>query len=453
MKKLPGYLSVVFLLTSCTASFVCGQGPEQDIPTVLTAPSVVLEDAEARRFAGSVVAVEEVDVVPRVTGNIEKINFKEGDYVKQGDILFQIEDREYKANLTSAKVQVAVCQAQILQFQAAIVQQEARIVELDALIKYKTLNYNRNKELHERGNAVSEDLVDSSESELKATKAQKDAALASIDATKAQLDAAKASLDAAKAKLDLAEFDMEHTKITALISGKIGKVTVTKGNLVTPQSGKLADIKMISPIYVRFSISERLYRSTYGGEAGIQSTARVKLELADDSIYPEEAKIALTDNKVDPHTNTIMIWGILQNNDRKLYPGSYATVMLSPKRDKPQVGALLSAIQTDGKGSYLYIVDSEMKVARRDVRLGTICGNYYEITAGLNVGELVVVDGTNKIKPGSKIVSVPYQDEDQAATTPSTPVKSEAKESPTAEKAAPSTSTPSKPAASPEEKR
>lgn len=399
-----------FLVSS---AMVMGQGVEDKVPTVLTSTVTVLDDAEARKFAGAVVAIEEVDVVPRVNGYIESINFKEGDYVQEGDLLFEIEDREYTANLTSAKVQASVCEATILQFSAAIKQQEAKIVELDALIKYQEVTHKRNQELFKNGNAVSEDQVDLSLSTLNATRAQKEAALASIDAAKAQLAAAEANLDAAHARVDLAQFDMEHTRILALISGKIGKVSVTKGNLVSPQSGKLVNIKKVSPIYVRFAISERLFRSTYGGEKNIRDRALIRLQLADDSIYPEEAKIALIDNKVDSKTNTIMIWATLQNSDQQLFPGSYATVLLSPKSDKPNLGVLLSAVTADDKGSYVYVIDSSNKAVRRDIVLGDICGNYHLIVSGVKAGEVVVCDGTNKVIPGKEVLPVRYEDEEK----------------------------------------
>lgn len=381
----------------------------QDVPTVMTSPAVEVGELETRRYPGPVVAVEEVDIIPRVTGYIQKVNFKEGDFVKEGDLLFEIEDREYAANLKKAEANVNACKSQILQNEAAIQEQEARIAELDALLKYKETSYHRNKELFERGTAVSQDVVDNAESSLNATKAQRIAAVATLAAVKSQLESSKSALSAAEALADLADFDMSHTQIKAPISGKIGKITVTRGNLVTPQFGKMVDIKSISPIYVRFAISERLFRSTYGGEEKIRQIARIRLELADGSVYPEEAQIALIDNKVDPKTNTIMIWATIQNADAALLPGSYATVRLSPKSDKPTCGVLLSAVQNDANGSYLYVLDKENRVERRDVKLGTLSDKYYEILSGAALGENVIVDGMNKVMVGQPVHPVIYQ--------------------------------------------
>ena len=406
--KIGTLLLTLIFLVPFAAQAQPGGGPAAAVPNVITAPSVEMGELDVRRFPGPIVAVEEVDIVPRVTGYIEKLNFKEGDFVKAGDLLFEIEQREYAAALKRAEAEVASRRSAIDQAEAAIKQQEARIDELNSILEYREATYNRNKQLFARGTAVSQDDVDNTESAFKATRAQLAAAQATLASVKSQYETAKSALAAAEADADLAAFDMEHTRISAPISGKIGKVTVTPGNLVTPQFGKLVDIKTISPIYVRFAISEQLFLTTYGGEKGIRDIARIRLELADGAMYEEEAKIALIDNKVDPKTNKIMIWAILQNEDHKLLPGSYATVYLSPKSDKPTCAVIVSAVQTEaGGGSFVYVLDGENKVERREVRLGALSEKYYEITSGLKPGETVVVEGVNKVRPGQTVNPIP----------------------------------------------
>lgn len=412
LMKLQTFFFVLILMAPFGAFAQQGSAPAVP-PTVMAAPAVEIGELDVRRFPGPIVAVEEVDIVPRVTGYIEKIEFKEGDDVQEGDVLFQIEEREYAAALKQAQANVDSCKSQIDESQAAITQQEARIAELDSILKYRETTYNRNKALFARGTAVSEDEVDNSESAYLATRAQRDAAVATLASVKSQYEKAKSALAAAEAAADLAAFDMEHTKITAPISGKIGKVTVTRGNLVTPQSGKLVDIKSVSPIYVRFAISEQLFLTTYGGEEQIRDRARIRLELADGSIYSEEAKVALIDNKVDPKTNKIMIWATLRNEDRKLFPGSYATVYLSPKSEKPTCAVIISAVQANPDGThYVYVLDGGNKVEQRQVTLGTLSDKYYEITSGLKPGETVVIEGMNKVKPGDAANPVPADDDD-----------------------------------------
>ncbi len=409
--KIKEVISLLLLLG--INSIVLGQaGREEETPLVMVSASVEVGELEARRFPGTIVPVEEVDIVPRVTGYIEKVNFKEGDVVKAGDLLFQIEEREYVANLKKAQANVASCKSQILQTQAAIKEQEARIIELEALLKYKTTNYNRNLSLFKQNKAVSEDEVDNAKSTMDAAVAQRDAAIAMLAAVKAQYEASQSALSASEALADLAAFDMDHTQIKAPISGKIGKVTVTKGNLVTPQFGKMVDIRSISPIYARFAISERLFRSTYEGEVGIKEKARIRLELADNTIYAEEAVVALVDNKVDKDTNTIMIWGQLKNSDMKLLPGSFTTILLCPKSDKPTCGVLLSAVQTDETGNYVYVVNQDKTVSRRNIQLGVISAKYHEITSGVKPGEIIIVEGMNKVRDGQKVETLDYKDND-----------------------------------------
>ncbi|MBO7725063.1 MAG: efflux RND transporter periplasmic adaptor subunit [Thermoguttaceae bacterium] len=408
--KIGSFLLTLIILAALRAQAQPGGGPATAVPNVITAPSVEMGELDVRRFPGPIVAVEEVDIVPRVTGYIEKINFKEGDFVEAGDLLFEIEQREYAATLKRAEAEVASRQSAIVQAEAAIKQQEARIEELNSILEYREATYNRNKQLFARGTAVSQDDVDNTESAFKATRAQLAAAEATLASVKSQFETAKSALAAAEAAADLAAFDMEHTRITAPISGKIGKVTVTPGNLVTPQFGKMVDIKTISPIYVRFAISEQLFLTTYGGEKGIRDIARIRLELADGTMYGEEAEIALIDNKVDPKTNKIMIWATLQNEDHKLLPGSYATVYLSPKSENPTCAVIASAVQTvAGGGNFVYVLDGENKVERREVRLGALSEKYYEITSGIKPGETVVIEGMNKVQPGQQVNPIPAE--------------------------------------------
>lgn len=339
----------------------------EDAPAVVAvSPALSIHVLQPRQYPGTLVPIDDVDIVPRVTGWINKVNFKEGDVVKTGDLLFEIEDTTY---------QVAVEKAQ------------ANLVQSQAELKFAETNYNRVADLLER-NATSQMEFDSAEQ---------------------RLTQAKAIVQLNEAALLDAQNTLSYTKITSPIDGRIGKVTVTRGNLVTPQTGKLVDVKSFAPIYLRFAIGESVFNRTFEGEQRIRELAEIHVcpvgEDREDLKRIEEypiAEIELIDNKVDSSTNTVVLWATLKNEDDRFFPGSYATVLLSRKLEKPVVGVLLSALQTSPDGNYVFVLDENDRAVQREVKLGPISGKYQIVTAGVEAGEVVVVEGMNKLKPGVK---------------------------------------------------
>ena len=303
-------------------------GPAPQAAVVAVEKATSLSTLQPRQYAGRFVSIEEVNIVPRVTGWIEKINFTEGQNVQAGDVLFEIEDTTY---------------------QAAYKKAQASLDQAVAVLKNAETTFKRAGDLLER-NAGSQ---------------------ADFDNAEQGLAQAEASVKIAEAALTDAETTLSYTKITTPISGRVGKVTVTAGNLVTPQTGKLVDVRQIAPIHVKFAIGESVFNETYGGETSIRDLALVKICPVGSSRtdskaidgYPE-ATIDLIDNHVDPSTNTIVIWAKLENADERFYPGSYATVMLSRKLQQPVCAVLQSAIQTAPEGNYVWVVN-EGKAERR----------------------------------------------------------------------------------------
>lgn len=348
------------------------KGPQaQPAVVVAVEPSVGLTSLQPRQYAGRLVSIEEVDIVPRITGWIEKINFSEGDFVNEGDLLFEIEDTTYQSAYKTALASL----------------DQAKAVQKNAQTSYK-----RAKELLER-QAGSQADFDNAEQ-----------ALAQADANVAM----------SEAKLTDAENTLSYTKIKSPISGRIGKVTVTRGNLVTPQTGKIVDVRQFSPIYVKFAIGASIFNGTFGGESKIRDLALVRVCPVGGSrtdakaieSYPI-ATVDLIDNHVDSSTNTLFIWAKLENADGLFFPGSYATVMLSRKLERPYPAVLQSAIQNSLEGNYVWVV-KDGKAEQRYVQLGPISENYYVIESGVEIGEDVIVEGMNKVTPGAEITAVPY---------------------------------------------
>ena len=330
---------------------------------VNTASAIELKEAHAVKYVGVFTPNEIVEIVPRVTGFVKKQNFLRGDHVKAGQLLYELEDTTYVAAVATAKANVAQCKA-------------------DLIFSEKQLA--RNQRLHQ-SHAVADSVLD--------------------DATRA-VNSNKARLAAAEAALLTAENNLSYTKIYSPIDGIVDGNNFDVGNLVTPSSGVMTTVRMVSPIKVRFSIGEVPFRKEFGGMQNFAKNAIIRVVLADGTIYKEQAKASAISPSIDSATNTVTVWGKFANKDFDLISGGYVTILLSRKLEKPLTGVLLSALMIDKNGTYVYVVDKEGKAERRNVTLGGINGDYQEILEGVSVGEIVVVDGTHKVSPGAVIEGV-----------------------------------------------
>ncbi len=337
--------------------------PTASAVIVNTAEAVALTEAHAVKYVGIFTPEEVVEIVPRVTGFVKKQNFSRGDFVTAGQLLYELEDTQYVAAVATAKANVEQCKA-------------------DLVFAEKQLA--RNKKL-QQSHAVADSVLD--------------------DATRT-VNSTKARLAAAEAALITAENNLSYTKIYSPINGIIDGNNFDVGNLVSPSSGVMTTVRMVSPIRVKFAVGEVPFRKEFGGMKNFADNAIVKVVLADGTLYSETAKIVSISPKVDNATNTITVWGQFKNENLDLISGGYTTVMLSSKLEKPIAGVLLSALLIDNNGTYVYVVDKDGKAERRDVQLGGINGDYQEILSGVSIGEVVVVDGTHKVTPGTVIKGV-----------------------------------------------
>ncbi len=350
-----------------SAVFVCADDRAGAPPTVVADTVKTVSEAAPRRYVGAVEPIRHVDIMPRITGTLLKVNFTEGEMVREGDLLYELEDTTYRAAVDGLKAQ-----------------KEAQEVAL----RYADKEFRRNRTLLE-SKAVAE---------------------TSYDKALFEIDTARANLKQLKASLTDAENTLSYTKIYAPVTGRIGKSIFTEGNLITPSGGKLTDVEMIAPIYVRFSLSERVFRRDFGGMEGIRDRARVRVQLADGTLYGETAKITLIDNKVDSGTNTITLWATFENKDRQLLPGSFATVLISAASEKTLTAVVPSALIMEEGGYYIYVLDEANKISRRNVVPGRTAPDGLQIIAeGLKPGERIVSDGMNKVRPGMTVTPVPAE--------------------------------------------
>ncbi|MDR0649526.1 MAG: efflux RND transporter periplasmic adaptor subunit [Synergistaceae bacterium] len=344
------------------------------------APSVILyivENADlsvSREYMGRVEPVQSVAVRPQVSGVITGVRFKEGSRVKAGDLLFTIDDRQFAAAVDLRKADLAKAEA----------------------------NYDRAAKYRAR--------LASSDSR----------SVPAVDVDMAENDVlqSKAAIEQAKASLRLAQLDLGYTKITAPISGRIGKAFFTKGNYVSPAGGALAEIVQTDPIRVVFAMPDKEYLG-YMDEFK-KSPNRVfdtSIRLANGAVYPQGGERDFEENSMNESTGTITMRLRFDNGDGALVPGAVVRVQAAPlaRRTGPVVPQ--EAVMTDPEGDYVYVVDESDMAHQRRVALGAETGSMREVISGLAPGERVVLKGIQSVRPESP-VSPAQQRSGDAAKTP-----------------------------------
>jgi membrane fusion protein (multidrug efflux system) len=339
-----------------------------------------------------------------VTGYLIKQNYREGDFVKKGQVLFEIDPRTFKTVLDQAKAQLA--------------QQKARHDTAKA-------NLARIRPLAEK-NAVSQKDLD--------------------DAIGAELST-RSSVEAAQAAVEEAQLNLGFTRITSPVDGIAGIAKAQLGNLVGPSMvGDLTAVSTVNPIKAYVNISEQEYLR-FSASGVNPEKIPLQLILTDGSVYPHKGYMALSDRQIDPTTGTLKIGALFANPGNKLRPGGFGMVRAMTR---VRQGALLvpQRAVTDMQGKLLVaVVGPDNKADIRQVKVAERIGTDWIITEGLKPGETVVAEGTQKVKPGMPVAPKPFSPEAKAA--PETPAKPEAKPAAPAAEAKPET----KASAQPAEKR
>ena len=365
---------------------------------VVTAIEEGLVDKQ-ERFIGTIKAIQSVDIKARVEGFLTKLAFAQGAMVTQDQLLYQIEQAPFQATLDGAKAQLAVAQAS----QAA--------AEADLLNKQVDLD--RQETLLKKG--------DTSQANRDKAKAQRDEAQAAVDKGKAQGEDAKASIATA-------QINLGYTTITSPIAGRIGPTKYTEGNLVNTASGTLATVVQLDPIRAVFSIPGaifvRIAEMTDGdGLEVIRKKFIPKLILPTGETYAHPGEIAFVDNQVDPRTGTVAIYADFPNPEQMLLPGQFIAAVIHRAEEERQPLVPASAIQRTKDGEQVFVVGTDNRVAVRAVKTGAQVGTNYAVLSGLQVGDIVIVSGEQKVKPGMvvKPVKQSQADGDGAKEAPSKP--------------------------------
>ncbi len=326
----------------------------------------IQEESVIRSFEapGRVVSKYRVDVLARISGYLQKSYFKEGDFVKQGQVLFLIEPTEYSnaANVAGANVK-----------------------NLTAQLVYAEKQLARSAEL------VKKDYI---------AKAQYDQMLSNRDSLKAQLASAKASYNDAQRNLG-------YTNVKSPVDGKVGIINVTVGNYVSPTSGALTTINSTNPIYVTFPLDSRDFQSLATSDRGDNKNRKVELIMSNGVKYPLTGVQDFQDNKVDTSTGTVTMRATFENPDNSLIHGEFVTVKLFANKPVNVPIAPVTAVLENQAGKYVYKLDENDLPQLVYVKTGEQVGHNWIINEGLQKGDRIITEGLQKVVPGKpvKIVS------------------------------------------------
>ena len=333
------------------------------------APAVVLYAVQkadlsvGREYVGRVEPIQAVSLKPQVSGEIEKIHFKEGSMVKAGDLLFTVDDRQYKATVALRKAELAKAWA----------------------------NYDRALKYDERLKAADKRSISASDIEL----------------SESDVLQGKAAVEQAKAALRLAEIDLGYTRIKAPISGQAGKALFTKGNYVSPSSGDLTTIVQKDPIRVTFSLPDKEYLDQLEAfRSSDDSVYDATIRLPNGKPYPIKGTRDFESNVMDDRTGTMMISLRFENAQGVLVPGAMVRVEVKPAKSRVVAIIPQEAILADAGGDFVYCIDSDDIATQRRVQLGDELGTMREVVSGLDEGEKIIFRGLQAVRPGTKVKPV-----------------------------------------------
>ena len=411
-------------------------------PLEVEVVQVALQDVPVySEWIGTTDGMVNADIKAQVTGYLLRQDYKEGSFVTKGQLLFEIDPRPFQAELDQAKGQLAQFQGQLEQANSQVAQSEAQVAQANSNVleaearlaqaqanhvktqldvdKYRPLAEQKAVTQQEYDNAAQANVA--SQAQVKAAEAGVEAARAGLRAANAQTRTAKAAIatvkgqiENAKATVRTAELNLGFTRIIAPIDGIAGIAQAQVGDLINTQSAPLTTVSTVDPIKVYFNLSEQEYlnftrRNLIAAQDG-SSVAQVELELvlADGTTYPRKGSFYFADRQVDPKTGAIRLAGVFLNPGNVLRPGQYGRVRAVTSNKSDAVLVPQRAI-TELQGSYqVAVVGHGNQIEIRNVRVGDRDGASVIIEDGLKVGESVVVEGLQRVKPGVLVNPKPY---------------------------------------------
>lgn len=378
-------LIAAFALAACEDEEAESASEDGALPSVVVTKIVERDVVATERFIGRAEAVDTIDLRARIEGFLEKRFTVDGERVDAGETLFLIEPAPY---------------------QAALEQAHAAVAEAQAALQLAEVELARSSEL------LAREMI---------PKAENDVALANRAA-------ASARLDAAEGRRREAEIRLGYTELKAPFEGRIGRIHFSQGDVVGPASGTLANVTRVSPIFVKFGLSERdlveLIDWSGGTQRNVSSaeTIVVRVQLPTGRILEEEGRLVFVDNRIDPATGTIDLRAEFENASEVLVPGMFVNVEIGERVPEVRKTLPQAAVQQDQQGSYVLVVDGEGLVDQRYLELGVNVGTDVVVLSGAQTGESVIVEGLQRVRAGQPVEAIsaasPPQTESEAAIPP-----------------------------------
>ncbi|MEB6666214.1 efflux RND transporter periplasmic adaptor subunit [Acinetobacter vivianii] len=363
--------AVIIAILATGGSFILFQenADAKATPTASSPPAATVDVASVlsktitdwQEYSGRLEAIDQVDVRPQVSGKLIAVHFKDGSLVNKGDLLFTIDPRPFEAELNRAKAQLASAEAQVT---------------------YSSANLGRNQRLIQ-SNAIAHQELDQAENEARS---------------------ANANLQAAKAAVETARLNLEYTRITAPVSGRISRAEVTVGNVVSAGNGVqvLTSLVSVSRLYASFDVDEQTYLKYISNQRN-SAQVPVYLGLANESGFSREGYISSIDNNLNTTSGTIRVRATFDNPKGVMLPGLYARIRLGGGQPRAAILISPTAIGVDQDKRFVVVVDAKNQTAYREVKLGAQQDGLQIINSGLQVGDRIVVNGLQRIRPGDPV--------------------------------------------------
>jgi multidrug efflux system membrane fusion protein len=380
-------VALVFVAAGCSSTAKPNAAPPP-APEVTVAEVVCKSIGDVDEFTGRLEAVNTVEVRPRVSGYLQKVYFKEGAIVKQGDLLFLIDPRPFQAEVDRLKGELAQAKAELARAQS---------------------DFQRAERLHNNdGMSVEE-----------------------YDRRASAKSSAEARIAATEGSLRGAELNLEFTRVVAPITGRVGRAEITEGNLVEGGAGQirpLTTLVSLDPIYAYFDADEQTYlkyaklsrKANTGNSHDLTNV--VYLGLADEEGFPHEGRVNFVSNQVSSTTGTIQVRATFPNKNLTLTPGLFARVRMQGSGSYQACLARDEAVVTDLSQKYVFVLGKNNTLEYRPIQLGSMFDGLRVIRSGLHPGDVIVINGLQRVRPGSAVnpkkVAMAVDNQSAAANSP-----------------------------------